>query len=336
MPSNKNAHIRYRALDNCFRNTGRRYFIDDLIEACNNALLEDNPNSSGVSKRTVQADISFLKTEQGGSIELTELFVGKRKYFRYLDPSFSLFDQSLNESEAKRMRAALQILSRFSGLPQFEWVSEVIPMMESKFGLVEQKNEIINFEGNVDLRGLDFLTPLFNAIVNEQVLRVTYQDFQSPEPYQLLFHPYYLKQYNGRWFAFGLNPAEGVPNWNLALDRIQGIEDTTLDYQASNMDWEAYFYDIIGVTRMVDGEVEKVALKFTPSVAPYISTKPIHPTQRAQKEQDGSLKVTIDVIPNFELTKLLLSFGEQVEILGPEHLKDKIFDRLHAAVRQYQ
>lgn len=48
MSTNKNAIIRYQALDRCFRRTGKKYFIEDLIEACNEALYDYN----GLNKKT--------------------------------------------------------------------------------------------------------------------------------------------------------------------------------------------------------------------------------------------------------------------------------------------
>ena len=38
MPTNKHQIIRYQALDKCFRNIGKRYFIEDLIDACQQAI----------------------------------------------------------------------------------------------------------------------------------------------------------------------------------------------------------------------------------------------------------------------------------------------------------
>jgi hypothetical protein len=50
MATNKNALIRYKILDNCFRNIGKKYFIDDLIEECDKMLLEIDPASNGISR----------------------------------------------------------------------------------------------------------------------------------------------------------------------------------------------------------------------------------------------------------------------------------------------
>ena len=334
MSVNKNALIRYQVLDRCFRNTGRMYFWEDLLEECNKVLMDFDPNNEGIQRRQLFDDIRFMESEQGWSIPLGRIRHGRKVYYRYEDLSFSISNQPLNYSEAEQIKSALQIFSRFSGTPQFEWVNEMIPMLESKLGLIERKNEVISFESNIDLKGLHFLTPLFNAIINERVLSVTYKDFKSSEPYEITFHPYFLKQYNNRWFAFGLNSDNHVPNWNLALDRIESLSETSLKYKPSKTDWEEYFYDLVGVTRPEGVDLQEIFLKFTPEVAPYIITKPLHPSQKHKNDPTG-LKVRIKVIQNFELERLILSFGEQVQVISPQDFKERISQRLNSAGRLY-
>jgi predicted DNA-binding transcriptional regulator YafY len=334
MSVNKNALIRYQVLDRCFRNTGRMYFWEDLLEECNKALVDFDPNSEGIQRRQLFDDIRFMESEQGWSIPLGRIRHGRKVYYRYEDLSFSISNQPLNDSEAEQIKSALQIFSRFSGTPQFEWVNEMIPMLESKFGLIERKSEIISFESNIDLRGLHFLTPLFTAIINERVLLVKYKDFKSSEPYEITFHPYYLKQYNNRWFVFGLNADKHISDWNLALDRIESLLETNLTYKPSNIDWEEYFYDLVGVTRPKGIELQEIVLKFSPKVAPYVITKPIHPSQKHKNESTG-LEVRIKAIPNNELENLVLSFGEQVKVILPSNFQKQIKERIKNAIGQY-
>lgn len=334
MPLTKNALIRFQTLDRCLRNTGRIYFWEDLLEECNKALLEYNPLSDGIQRRQLYDDIKYMESEQGWGAELTKTRHGRRVSYRYEDSAFSINNQPLNDSEAEQIKAALQIISRFSGTPQFEWVNEMIPKLESKFGFIGPRNSVMSFEENVDLKGLHLLTPLFNAIVNKRVLAVTYQDFKSEASYEITFHPYYLKQYNSRWFCFGLNAANGFPNWNLALDRIDAVVETGLKYQSSTIDWEEYFYDIIGVTRPEGGELTDIVLKFIPDAAPYVITKPLHPSQRKKADESG-LEVRLKIIPNFELEKLVISFGEQVEVVSPSSFRDQVSRRLKEASQYY-
>ncbi|MCC5905128.1 MAG: WYL domain-containing protein [Balneolaceae bacterium] len=329
MSINKNALLRYRVLDRCFRNTGRKYFWQDLLAEVNKALEEFNGPGSGIERRQLYDDIRFMESDQGWGIPLDKIRDGRRVYYRYADPEFSISNEPLNESEVSQIEAAISVLSRFAGAPQFEWVQELIPVLQDRLGLKETSKEVISLESNIDLKGIEYLNPLYDAIIHEQVLRVEYQDFKSQQPFELVFHPYHLKQYNNRWFVFGLNEELEIPTWNLALDRIQAIEHTRGEYRTTDIDWNEYFYDIIGVTKHHDRELETVILEFAKSAAPYVETKPLHPSQKSEWVE-GRLRVTIRVIPNYELESLILSYGGNVQVEEPHYLKEKIEERKSA------
>jgi predicted DNA-binding transcriptional regulator YafY len=275
-----------------------------------------------------------MESEQGWGIPLDKNRDGRKVYYRYSDPEFSISNQPLNESEVSQIEAAISVLSRFAGAPQFEAVQEMIPVLKDRLGLDHQSKEVIGLESNIDLKGIEYLSQLYDAIINEQVLTVEYQDFKSDEPFTLTFHPYYLKQYNNRWFVLGLNEELNIPTWNLALDRIESIEIVRKEYQQTEIDWNDYFYDIIGVTRYQDKEPESVVLEFTKDVAPYVQTKPIHPSQKSEW-MEGRLRVTIEVIQNYELESLILSFGEKVEVVEPGLLRDKFKSRVEGSLGNY-
>ena len=70
--------------------------------------------------------------------------------------------------------------------------------------------------------------------------------------------------------------------------------------------------------------VENVVLKVNQQALSYIVTKPLHESQCATPEpmQDGYWKITLKVKDNYELRSLLRSFGEQIEVLAPESLRN--------------
>lgn len=331
MSQNKNAQLRYQVLDRCFRNPGRKFFWQDLLDAINKALEEYNGPESKIKRRQLFDDIKFMESDQGWSIPLERHKDGRKVYYRYDDTDYSISNQPLNEDEKSQIQSAISVLSRFSGAPQFEWVQEMIPVIQDRLGLKQNSREVISIESNIDLKGIEHLGTLYDAIVNELVLKIEYQDFKSDESFELTFHPHFLKQYNNRWFAFGLNEEFEIPTWNLALDRIQNIDQIQGNYVHPEIDWNEYFFDIIGVTRPDDGEVEKVVLEFTKEQAPYIITKPLHPTQKHRWEGE-KLIVTIKVIPNYELESLILSFGEKGKVVEPKSLRDKIQKRREASI----
>ena len=198
MATNKYALIRYKVLDNCFRNPGRRYFMDDLIAECEIVLLEIDPESNGISRRQIFDDISFMESKEGWSIELDKLRDGKKVYYRYSDISFSINNMPLNEVEINQIKAAVDILSQFEGMPQFKWVKELVPKLQQGIAKDKVSATIMEFENNQDLKGIDHLGPLYNSIYYKKVLTISYQPFENDTPYDVVIHPYYLKQFNNR------------------------------------------------------------------------------------------------------------------------------------------
>jgi len=90
MATNKNATIRYQSLNRCFRNPGRKYYIDDLIEACNDSLLDIDPSSTGIKRRQIFDDIKFMRDSQGFDAPIESFKDGKKVFYRYSDLSFSI------------------------------------------------------------------------------------------------------------------------------------------------------------------------------------------------------------------------------------------------------
>ena len=85
MSTNKFALIRYKILDSCFRNYGRRYFIDDLIHECSKVLQDISGESVGISRRQIFDDISFMESNEGWQIELLRKKDGRKVYYQYAD-----------------------------------------------------------------------------------------------------------------------------------------------------------------------------------------------------------------------------------------------------------
>ncbi len=334
MPTNKNATIRYLALDRCLRNPGRKYFIDDLVEACNEALLEINSKSKGISKRTVYSDLNFMEDSLGYNAPIDRHWDGQKRYFRYTDTSFSITNQPLNQQEAEQLNESLQTLSRFKGLPQFSWVEEIQVRLEQNFKLKTDEN-IISFDENPFLTGKEYIGELYNAIINKQVLKIHYLPFKSNEVIEFTIHPYHLKQYNNRWFLWGLNH-EYNNLTNVALDRIQEIENTKIEYQSnSEIDFNEFFDDVVGVSINFNSQPQKVLLKVSSKLFPYIKTKPLHGSQKIKEVNEDYSMIELNLLLNFELESLLLSHGEDITIVKPDELKTKIKDRIEKMYDNY-
>lgn len=95
MPVNKNALIRYKTLDRCLRNKYRRWTLDDLVEACSDALYEMEGITKGVSVRTVQADLQVMRSDKLGYNAPIEVY--DNKFYRYSDSDYSISDSPIDD-----------------------------------------------------------------------------------------------------------------------------------------------------------------------------------------------------------------------------------------------
>jgi predicted DNA-binding transcriptional regulator YafY len=334
MAINKNALIRFHALDKCFSNFGKKFYIDDLLISCNEALFELNPNADGIKKRQLFEDIKFMESSQGWSIPLERNKEERKVYYRYETDDFSINKQPINELEAEKLKSALLVLSRFKGMPQFEWVNELILKLQEAFKLQSHNREIISFDANEYLKNIHFLGDLFNAILYKKVLCIEYKSFKSDIITSLEIHPYYLKQFNNRWFLIGANPKFDNLT-NMALDRIFSFTETNNKFIETSIDFNEYFDDIIGVSIPQNAVITKIIIQTTTDLMPYIMTKPLHGSQKKINIDETGFTFSIEVIPNHELEKLILSFGEGLRIVSPDFFKDKIKKRLLESIKNY-
>lgn len=322
MSINKNAYLRYQVLDKCFSNRYRMFFIDDLLDEVNKALEEFNGDGSKVERRQLFDDIKFMECEAGFSIPLERIREGKKVYYRYSESDFSIKNKKISDDEIETINSALMVLLRFRGIPQFEWVNEIFPKLQSAFQDKEPK-EIISFDQNEYLVGLDNLPTLYKSITNKSALNIEYQSFKETEPKELIIHPYYLKQFNKRWFLFGLNGKDNLI-YNLPLDRIKSISQCSANYiENTTLDLKDYFEDIIGVSFTPNEKPIKIRLKINKNVAPYILTKPLHGSQKKIESNEDETIIEIEVIPNIELKQLILSYGDGIEVVSPDIFRNE-------------
>lgn len=335
MPTNKNAAIRYQTLDKCFRDRRHRYYIEDLIDKCEEAIYYYN-GVGGVSRRQIFEDIKFMESETGWSVPLERKQDGRRVYYRYRDPDFTINAQPLTEDEARQLRSVIITLRRFRGLPSNAWVDEVISNLEWRFGLRGKQENMIGFEQNPYLRGLNLLPDIIDAATSHQAVRITYRNYKNcDEEYTVVAHPWYIKQYNNRWFLMAYD-AEADRISNYALDRIQNfnVEEDVAYIPNKEVDFEHYFDDVFGVT-IPPSDVEKirVLLQFSKKQYPYIVSKPLHHSQEIVDADNRILAV--EVRPTYEFTQLILSFGFDVQVLEPEPFKQEILANLRRNLQNY-
>jgi predicted DNA-binding transcriptional regulator YafY len=336
MAITKNPLIRYKILDKCFRNPYKNYYFETLLETVNEALFEVTGVEEHIKTRQLRDDIAFMRSPEGWSIELAELIEGKKKIYRYEDLNFSINNAPLNDVEMDQFQSAIQVLSQFEGMPQFEGIQSIIAKLKTDLKITSNEKPFIGFDRAQDLKGIEHFSALYNAVQNKTSLEITYKDFKTEEPYTYIFHPYYLKEYNNRWFLFGLHPESWKPDWNVAIDRIVDVAPIDVPFVHNEIiDWQEYFSDMIGVSKAEGAVLENVILHFNQLTGRYMENKSIHETQRHNWINADVLELKIKVVLNYELERLILSYGDSVTVIEPQHLIDKIKLRVNKTLLNY-
>lgn len=322
MPRDIKNTTRMRILDGLFR-TGAYYTKEDLLGLLKKELGSD------VSPSTLDRDLGYLKTnapleETTKPVEFSDNRKNLRQ-FRYKDPKFSIFNTALTHKEAAYIESAIDTLGRFQFAGQEAWLSPVLELIRNKFcdsvKNDDNRGKIVSVDGNENYTGTAHLGMLYQSIIKNTVLEVRYKSIiQGRKRWKL--HPYFLKQYNNRWFLFAWNEDLGKMS-TLSLDRIAGIEiRNDCEYRPNVIDFEHYFDDIIGVTKVENELVQKVVLRFSAQRYKYIETKPIHKSQKKVEGCDNTIAIWVRW--NRELDSTILYFGNQVEVLEPQSLRDHI------------
>ena len=328
MPVDKQVLLRYQVLNKCFRSRYREYTIEDLLDECNKALRsQDKPE---VSKRTIQNDITTLETDYG--IRLQEnLKRGRQRLYRYYDLDYSLPLIRINDEERNKIQAAIDVLEDFEGEPLYDWTRSFLMQVESGL-LNDSPSPLVTFQSNPDLKGISHFPNLLQAIRTKRVLKLRYTPY-GKDTQTITIYPYHLKQFNDRWYLIA--QAKGYESYaHYALDRIDSYEEVALPYKDSDVDFSEYFDDVIGVT-VPDGDAEDIVIKVTGKRFNYIRTKPLHLSQRIIEEAEGYAIISINVKVNKELESLILSFGDDMEIIAPASFRDRIAEKVKVMNQLY-
>lgn len=337
MPLNKLALIRYKTIDQCLRNRFRKWTLDDLVEACANALYEYEGITQGISRRTVQLDIQNMRSDKLGYN--APIIVRDKKFYVYEDREYSITSNPLSKQDVDTLTEVVGVLKQFKGFSYFNELTEMVSRLEDKLYKQQHKGiSYIDFEKNELLKGLEHIDPLHKCIVNKKTLLITYQSFKSKQPNVHIYYPYLLKEYRNRWFLLGRRKGQKEQAITLlALDRMVGFSEMPGElFSEAAFDPYTFFDDVIGVTKSIGERAQNIALWVDAANAPYVLTKPLHPSQKVRKQDETGIIISIEVIINFELEREILGFGESMKVLSPQRLKRRIAQRLAKNIKLYE
>lgn len=339
MPLNRATLIRISTIDRCLQNHYRRWTINDLIDACTDALAEYEGRSNLVSRRTFQNDLALMRSDRLGYN--APIVVRDNKYYEYEDPNFSITHLPLNDEGLDALNSALDILRQLQGFPQLassiDIISKLNEQISRQTGASAPAMDIEHVEG---YRGAQFIGTIYDAVRKQQTLAIEYQSFKARDAAKLVVYPYLLKEYRNRWFLICEKATNRAPQVNIfALDRIHSVElDKEHPFKKCvDFDPEHFFDDTIGVTKSISDKARRVVIKVDRQQAPYVESKPFHKSQKVeQRFRDGSIQLSLKVVINNELERLILGYGGHAEVIAPPEFRARIAESVRIAAEHYK
>ena len=278
---------------------------------------------------------------------------GKGKAFKYVGKDDDPLAAEKKAVVQKSVEDYVEFCKASVGIMPTSWFSSFFENTQLLLDTERESeggNALIRSSLEQILTNIHLLPMFYKAITDHQVLRFYYQRF-GQEPFELTFHPQFLKEYNGRWFVFGeadrlrsSGKRETFKAYNVPLDRIVGEISTVDDIEyipASKGFYQQYFKDIIGVTHEKGAKVEQVVIRTkTEYQHGLLLTKPLHHSQKETQtfgEHDGLWygEVTLTIEPNRELRGRILMYGEGLEVVEPLTLREQIREVIKRQMAQY-
>jgi predicted DNA-binding transcriptional regulator YafY len=332
--NDRRRHLRMPVIDRCLQTRGTRWSAQQLLTEVNAYLAEgDNPP---VTIRTIQKDLKYLESLPHNPAPVGFADDGRIRYYYYTDRHYEMEAPAANSDQIFALTLAHEVLSQLKGFPMVKEVAALRTLLEKQLAKTpEQTYPILLFEEAPDLKGIEWLEPLFEAIRSKTSLSMSYRPFDAEAAIEKLIHPWWLKQSNQRWFLFGWD--EGANRLdNSPLDRIEKIKPANLAF-VENIEINPlqYFKDLIGVTRKQVEKPELLRLKVYGKQALYLETKKLHPSQTSEKSVWEFTIFSIKAIVNYELISKLLSLGCHAELIEPEWVRKQITENLENGLRRY-
>lgn len=308
--------------------------LDQMLrmpEGCTLSEILTDTQIDNISERLLRDNLKELEDKYGAVFE-TGMYRGRERLWKYKDTNFSIMQHTSKDMEI--ICHSLENLNLFKGDPRYDMLR--FYLMGLQKGFSETGLSFMTFDNNNEAVGLEHVEPILDAITHKYPLRMCYKPFNKGE-FIVNIHPYHLRQYNRRWYVFAYSEDKKEIH-NYPLDRITKLEHLSKPYIETDVDFEEYFDDIVGVTNYKTSHIEKVVLKVSNKSIDYIRTKPLHGTQTELKElgTESQTFIQLKLKINTELEMLLLSYGDAIEVIEPVWLRQKFAEKIKKMSNIYE
>jgi proteasome accessory factor B len=280
----------------------------------------------GTSRRTVFRDLKELQT-----VGVPYHYNAKTGSYA-IDPEFFLPPIDLNLQEALGLlllvhKASNQIQLPFknSALLAALKIENNLPVKIRQYCNTTLQNISIRVDPQAPMNLLDkTFAQLQKAIEKKTKVSMRYHSFFEGQIIDVELCPYHLMYNRRAWYVLGFSDLHKSVRM-FKLNRIRELKSTEKCFVGS----ESFdLYDFFGRawSMIPEGKIYNIKLRFLPMVANNVAEVQWHSTQKVTHNRDGSATIEFRVDGLREIAWWILGYGDQVEVLAPKALRNKVLE----------
>ena len=184
-------------------------------------------------------------------------------------------------------------------------------------------------------KGAVSIREIIEAMQRNVELTVDYDRYGGDRE-TLTVQPYALRVYARRWYLLGrVEGREGLRH--LGVERMREVQLTDRHFSLpADFDVRRYYRNVVGIYVDENLPVEKIRIRVYGSQVERLRRLPLHPSQREGASRHGEFaEFTYRLCRTRDLTTLLLSMGDSVEVLEPVELREEIKEKLRETLNRY-
>lgn len=355
---NKNALIRYKVIDDCINN--KSYWQRILLKKNYSNFYDGKKNLDfdhekelpnklvfrivlsekfkiDISDEQLDKDIKTLRNEFNAPIE----YDTKHKGY-YYKKYYTFQGENIDEEEINSIHFLYSLSKSNIKLSAFDnynkTIENIIKKLNKKFEFLDL-NETENlskyilkddFLGNT---GSEWVEKIYDAIIKNKYINIIYKRYEKEKETKHQLNPYLLKEYNQQWYLIGYSKLS-KQIVTLALDRIKNLEIDKRIPTKNNFNYNEYFKYSFGISNRVGSKPHTIKFLVKKDFKNYFLTKKIHHSQ-SHEIIDNELIVKLKCYITKELISKFLSYGNNVKIISPSDLIEKIKSELNLSIKNY-
>ena len=184
--------------------------------------------------------------------------------------------------------------------------------------------------------GQEYLYDIIEAMKHSQIINMTYQSYWRVKSNNFNVEPYCVKLFKQRWYLV----ARSIYNNKImiySLDRILTLDILANDIfkMPDSFNPNEFFSEYYGVIIDEEQTVEEIKLKVSAAQANYLRSLPMHHSQQEIEKSSEFSIFQIIVKPTYDFQQEILKNGEDIEVLAPLWLRNKIADKIKGMWNKY-